>query len=106
MAQTFVQGKLSPSKVTMFEKNTCPYCVRAKDILQKYNFKKGHLEIVNIASLDNMSSVQDYFLQTTGERTVPRIFIGEKCIGGCSDLVPLDGSGELENMLISIGALE
>ncbi|XP_073397650.1 glutaredoxin-1 [Dendrobates tinctorius] len=106
MAQNFVQSKLSASKVTMFEKISCPFCVRAKGILQKYKFKKGHLEIVNIATLDIMNGLQDYFLQITGERTVPRIFIGENCIGGCSDLVPLDGSGELEKMLVSIGALE
>ncbi|XP_069601480.1 glutaredoxin-1 [Ranitomeya imitator] len=106
MAQNFVQSKLSASKVTMFEKISCPFCVRAKGILQKYKFKEGHLEIVNIATLDIMSGLQDYFLKITGERSVPRIFIGEKCIGGCSDLVPLDGSGELEKMLVSIGALE
>ncbi|XP_075037290.1 glutaredoxin-1 [Mixophyes fleayi] len=106
MAQNFVQSKLASSKVTMFEKISCPYCVRAKQILQKYKFKSGHLEFINIGSLDIVDSVQDYFLQITGERTVPRIFIGEKCIGGCSDLVPLDGSGELEKTLIAIGALE
>ncbi|XP_056408378.1 glutaredoxin-1 [Hyla sarda] len=106
MAESFVQSKLSPSKVTMFEKSSCPFCIRAKGILKKYKFKEGHLEIINIANLDIMSSLQDYFLKTTGERTVPRIFIGEKCIGGCSDLTQLDGSGELEKLLISIGALE
>ncbi|KAG8598322.1 hypothetical protein GDO81_002564 [Engystomops pustulosus] len=105
MAQNFVQGKLSASKVTMFEKSSCPFCVRAKGILKKYKFKEGNLEIIDITNLDIMSSVQDYLLKITGERTVPRIFIGEKCIGGCSDLVPLDGSGELEKMLASIGAL-
>ncbi|XP_071995945.1 glutaredoxin-1 [Engystomops pustulosus] len=105
MAQNFVQGKLSASKVTMFEKSSCPFCVRAKGILKKYKFKEGNLEIIDITNLDIMSSVQDYLLKITGERTVPRIFIGEKCIGGCSDLVPLDGSGELEKMLVSIGAL-
>ncbi|KAM4809516.1 glutaredoxin-1 [Rhinophrynus dorsalis] len=106
MAVSFVESKVKASKVTMFEKPTCPFCVRAKSILQKYKFKEGHLEIVNISNLDFMSSLQDYFLQKTGERTVPRIYIGENCIGGCSDLVPLDNSGQLEKMLQSIGALQ
>lgn len=70
MAQNFVQGKLSASKVTMFEKASCPFCVRAKGILQKYKLKDGHLEILNIANLDIMNSLQDYFYQITGERTV------------------------------------
>ncbi|CAJ0940620.1 unnamed protein product [Ranitomeya imitator] len=69
MAQNFVQSKLSASKVTMFEKISCPFCVRAKGILQKYKFKEGHLEIVNIATLDIMSGLQDYFLKITGERS-------------------------------------
>ncbi|KAG9487994.1 hypothetical protein GDO78_007673 [Eleutherodactylus coqui] len=106
MAQNFVVSKVCASKVTVFLKPSCPYCIRAKDILQKCTFKEGHLQCINIAGLDILDSVQDYFLQTTGERTVPRIFIGEKCIGGCSDLVALEGSGELEKMLISIGALK
>ncbi|XP_063813426.1 glutaredoxin-1 [Pseudophryne corroboree] len=106
MAEKFVQSKLTASKVTVFEKISCPYCARAKQILQKYKIKQGHLEFINIASLDIVSSVQDYLLQITGERTVPRIFIGENSIGGCSDLVPLADSGELDKMLVAIGALE
>ncbi|NP_001083654.1 glutaredoxin L homeolog isoform X1 [Xenopus laevis] len=105
MAQNFVQSKVKPSKVTMFEKSSCPFCVRAKGILTKYKFKEGHLEIIDISKLDFMSSLQQYFMQTTGESTVPRIYIGEKCIGGCSDLVPLENSGELEKALESMGAL-
>ncbi|KAG8456364.1 hypothetical protein GDO86_002226 [Hymenochirus boettgeri] len=106
MAENFVLSKVKPSKVTMFQKATCPYCVRAKTILSKYRFKEGHLEIIDINGLDCGSDLQDYFLRSTGERTVPRIYIGEKCIGGCSDLVPLDSSGELEKMLHNIGALQ
>ncbi|MEE6517698.1 hypothetical protein FKM82_028065 [Ascaphus truei] len=105
MAQMFVESKLKACKVTMFEKPSCPFCVKAKDILQKYTFKDGHLEIVSISNHELMESIQDYFLQKTGARTVPRIYIGEKCIGGCSDLTPLDSSGQLKNMLQSIGAL-
>uniref|UniRef100_A0A8C5M506 Glutaredoxin domain-containing protein n=1 Tax=Leptobrachium leishanense TaxID=445787 RepID=A0A8C5M506_9ANUR len=106
MAEQFVESKLKPSKVTMFEKPTCGFCTRAKGILKKYKFKEGHLEIIDITNLDFMGSVQDYFLKKTGERTLPRVFIGEKCIGGCSDLVQLDSNEELERMLQSIGALQ
>ncbi|KAE8635749.1 hypothetical protein XENTR_v10002725 [Xenopus tropicalis] len=70
MAQSFVQSKLKPSKVTMFEKPTCPFCVRAKGVLTKYNFKDGHLEIIDICKLDFMSSLQQYFKQSTGESTI------------------------------------
>ncbi|XP_072272250.1 glutaredoxin-1 [Pyxicephalus adspersus] len=106
MAQSFVDAKLRPGKVTMFEKASCPYCVQAKAILKKYKFKKDCLEIINIANMSNMSSIQDYLFELTGASTVPRIFIEKESIGGCSDLIPLDSNGELEKRLIAIGVLE
>ncbi|KAI4901495.1 hypothetical protein NFI96_012295 [Prochilodus magdalenae] len=36
---------------------------------------------------------------------VPRVFIGEECIGGGSDVAELDRSGKLTGMLQNIGAL-
>ncbi|KAM5193288.1 glutaredoxin-1 [Mantella aurantiaca] len=106
MAKSFVDAKLRAGKVTVFEKPSCPFCVRAKTIIKKYKIRSECLEIINIADMDNMSSIQDYLCELSGERTVPRIFIEKECIGGCSDLVPLDSSGELEKRLIGIGALE
>ena len=35
----------------------------------------------------------------TGRRTVPQIFIGQTHIGGCDDLVALDGKGGLLPLL-------
>jgi len=35
----------------------------------------------------------------TGRRTVPQIFIGQTHVGGCDDLVALDGKGELMPLL-------
>ncbi|XP_053557478.1 glutaredoxin-1 [Bombina bombina] len=106
MAQIFVDSKLKPGKVTLFEKPSCPFCISAKEILEKYKFKEGHLEIINISSHELMGSIQDYFQQKTGARTVPRVFIGENCIGGCSDLTSQENNGELQNTLQKIGALE
>lgn len=37
---------------------------------------------------------------------VPRVFIGEDCIGGGSDVQGLDRSGQLKGMLQKIGALQ
>jgi glutaredoxin 3 len=35
----------------------------------------------------------------SGRRTVPQVFIGEKHVGGCDDLIALDGSGELDRLI-------
>ncbi|CAB1354166.1 unnamed protein product [Coregonus sp. 'balchen'] len=106
MAQEFVETKLRGDKVTIFLKPSCPYCVTAKEVLTKYKFKAGHLEFIDITGRSDMSSLQDYFLEITGARTVPRVFIGEECVGGGSDVAELDESGKLEGMLQSIGALQ
>ncbi|XP_010764502.1 glutaredoxin-1 [Notothenia coriiceps] len=106
MAQQFVQTKIKGDKVVLFIKPTCSYCVTAKDVLSKYKFKPGHLECIDISGRTDMDNMQQYFLELTGARTVPRVFIGEECIGGGSDVMALHQSGKLESMLQSIGALQ
>ncbi|MBN3298290.1 glutaredoxin-1 [Amia ocellicauda] len=106
MAQEFVSARIKGDKVVLFMKPTCTYCILAKDVLSKYKFKKAHLELVDISERTDMGCIMDYFLQKTGARTVPRVFIGKECIGGGSDVAELDKSGELEGMLQAIGALQ
>ncbi|XP_023283715.1 glutaredoxin-1 [Seriola lalandi dorsalis] len=106
MAQEFVQAKIKGDKVVLFIKPTCSYCIMAKEVLAKYKFKPGHLECIDISGRSDMDSMQDYFMELTGARTVPRVFIGEECIGGGSDVAALDKSGKLKDMLRSIGALQ
>ncbi|XP_006019764.1 glutaredoxin-1 [Alligator sinensis] len=105
MSQQFVKSKLGANKVAVFIKPTCPYCQEAIELLKKYTFKPGHLEFIDLTARNDMSSIQDYFLQSTGARTVPRVYIGEVCIGGYSDLDALDQNGELVPKLKELGAL-
>uniref|UniRef100_A0A8C7VUA8 Glutaredoxin domain-containing protein n=1 Tax=Oncorhynchus mykiss TaxID=8022 RepID=A0A8C7VUA8_ONCMY len=60
----------------------------------------------NITGRDDMNEIQDYLNKMTGERTVPRVFVGKECVGGGSDVKALDKSGKLEGMLKSIGLLQ
>ncbi|KAL2099591.1 hypothetical protein ACEWY4_003985 [Coilia grayii] len=106
MAQEFVKAQIKGDKVVVFLKPSCPYCVLAKDVLSKYKLKSGHLDFIDISGEDDMNGIQDYLKQITGARTVPRVFIGEKCVGGGSDVAELDKCGKLEGMLQSIGALQ
>ncbi|XP_051733513.1 glutaredoxin-1-like [Ctenopharyngodon idella] len=102
----FVKAQIKGDKVVVFLKPSCPYCVLAKDVLSKYRFKDGQLNLVDISGRSDTGSIQDYLQQITGARTVPRVFIGEKCIGGGSDVESLDRSGALEGMLQAIGSLQ
>nr|XP_044989756.1 glutaredoxin-1 [Jaculus jaculus] len=106
MAQEFVNSKIHPGKVVVFIKPTCPYCRKTQEILSALPFKHGLLEFVDITANSDTSEIQDYLQQLTGARTVPRVFIGKDCIGGCSDLQSMQQSGELLTRLKTIGALQ
>ncbi|XP_051028332.1 glutaredoxin-1 [Acomys russatus] len=106
MAQEFVNCKIKPGKVVVFIKPTCPYCRKTQEILGQLPFKQGALEFVDITATNDTSEIQDYLQQLTGARTVPRVFIGKECIGGCSDLTAMQQNGELTTRLKQIGALQ
>uniref|UniRef100_A0A8C7CHG6 Glutaredoxin domain-containing protein n=1 Tax=Oncorhynchus kisutch TaxID=8019 RepID=A0A8C7CHG6_ONCKI len=80
MAQEFVTDRIKGDKVVVFLKPSCAYCVMAKYVLSKYGFKSGHLEFIDITGRDDMNEIQDYLNKMTGERTVPRVFVGKKCV--------------------------
>ncbi|CAI5787245.1 glutaredoxinglutaredoxin-1 [Podarcis lilfordi] len=80
MAQQFVNSKLKADKVVVFGKSSCPYCHDAVKLLEGLHLKPGHFEYVDLTTRSDMSAIQDYLLEITGARTVPRVFIGEKCI--------------------------
>jgi len=73
------------NRVAVFSKTYCPHCSAAKSALSKAGVK-FHIEELDNWSGADMSAAQDFFAQTTGARTVPRVYIDGKCIGGNSDL--------------------
>ncbi|XP_037669327.1 glutaredoxin-1-like [Choloepus didactylus] len=106
MAQEFVNSKIQPRKVTVFIKPTCPYCQKTQEILCQMSFKQKLLEFVDITAITDTNVIQDYFQQLMGARMVPQVFIGKDGIGGCSDLISMQKSGELETRLRQIEALK
>jgi len=79
--------------VIMYSKEVCPYCVKAKFLLQR---KKVNLTEIKIVS-DQLR--EEMILKSGGRMTVPQIFIGDKHVGGCDDLYALEASGELDKLL-------
>ena len=82
--------------VKMYTTAVCPYCVRAKQILKA----KGVEQIEEIR-VDTAPDQRQHMMEITGRRTVPQIFIGDTHVGGCDDLVALDGRGGLVPLLQS-----
>jgi glutaredoxin 3 len=62
-------------------------------------------KVVELDQRDDGSDIQDYLLELTGGRTVPRVFIDSEFIGGADDTAALDESGRLKTMLIQKGIL-
>lgn len=106
MAQEFVNSNIQPGKVVVFIKPTCPYCRQTQELLSKFSFKPGALKFVDITAAGDTEKIQEYLQQLTGARTVPRVFIGKECIGGCTDLMNMHQHGELLMRLRQIGALQ
>lgn len=80
--------------VTMYTTAVCPYCVRAKQILKA----KGVEQIEEIR-IDTDPDQRLKMMERSGRRSVPQIFIGQTHVGGCDDLVALDGQGGLTPLL-------
>jgi glutaredoxin 3 len=72
------------NRVAVFSKTYCPHCSATKSSLSKAGVK-FHLEELDNWNNADMSAAQEFFAQTTGARTVPRVYIDGKCIGGNSD---------------------
>lgn len=83
--------------VKMYTTAVCPFCVQAKRILAS----KGVAQIEEIR-VDTLPEERMRMMEITGRRTVPQIFIGAIHVGGCDDLMALDGRGELAPLLNAV----
>tara|TARA_Y100000589_G_C27197193_1_gene647397 strand:+ start:1525 stop:1779 length:255 start_codon:yes stop_codon:yes gene_type:complete len=80
------------TKVEIYTWQYCPFCNRAKSLLNKKNIDYIEYKIDgDEVARDEMSKRAD------GRRSLPQIFIDNKGIGGCDDLHELDRNNELES---------
>ena len=82
------------AQVKMYTSNYCPFCSRAKALLQK----SGVTDLEEVV-VDGAPEVRAHMTQLTGRTSVPQIFIGETLVGGCDDLYALEARGDLQTML-------
>jgi len=83
--------------VKMYTTAFCPYCTRAKQLLQA----RGVEQIEEIR-IDSDPNARATMMQTTQRRSVPQIFIGATHVGGCDDLMALDDRGGLMALLEAV----
>lgn len=94
--------------VALYSFTTCPFCRKAKDFLDE---EKIHYTAVELDLLpgNEGNEIRSVLGKMTRRTSVPCIFIGGECIGGCNDgpgLLPLareDGGKKLNQMLQQAG---
>jgi glutaredoxin 3 len=77
----------------MYTTAICPYCVRAKYLLNNKGVGFDEIRIDH-----NPDSMQE-MLQRSNRHTVPQIFIDDYHVGGYDDLASLEMSGRLDELL-------
>lgn len=82
------------AKVEVYSSMFCPFCFRAKALLEK----KGVEFIEHNVDMDGKlrAAMRE---RADGRHTVPQIFIDDEGIGGSDELAALDRSGKLDTML-------
>lgn len=81
------------ARVVIYTKDVCAYCVAAKALMTK---KGVAFEEVDVTHDD---AKRAWLVETTGQRTVPQIFIDDRPYGGFTDVVALDRAGTLDALL-------
>ena len=82
------------ASVKMYTSHYCPFCSRAKALLQQH----GVSELEELV-VDGQPEVRAHMTKLTGRTSVPQIFIGDTLVGGCDDLHALDARGGLVPLL-------
>ena len=81
------------AEVIIYSTGYCPYCAKAKDLLNQKNvpFTEIHVDI--------QPELRAEMIEKSGRHTVPQIFINGQHVGGCDDLYALEAQGKLDPLL-------
>ena len=80
--------------VEIYVKTTCPYCWRAKHLLDSKGVDYREIS-VDFGGAERQMMIQ----RANGRTTVPQIFIDDRHIGGCDDLMALERAGRLDELI-------
>ena len=81
------------SKIVIYTTQWCPYCRNAKALLARKGQKWEEIDV------EAEPARRREMVERSGRTSVPQIWIGERHVGGCDDLVALERSGELDALL-------
>ena len=79
--------------VTVYTTGWCPFCMRAKALLQRKGVAFTEIDV------ESRRELRQEMIERSGRRSVPQVFIGDHHVGGSDELAELDASGELDRLL-------
>ena len=81
--------------IEIYTQEFCPYCARALGLLRKKGvpFTEQHAP-------NGSANRQEAIARSGGRTSVPQVFIDDRHIGGCDDLLALDRQGGLDPLLV------
>ncbi|MFH1243778.1 MAG: glutaredoxin 3 [Pseudomonadota bacterium] len=82
------------ANVDIYTSKTCPYCIKAKKLLDS----KG-VTYRELYADERPELAEEAVQRSGGKKTVPQIFIGDYHVGGCDELYALEREGRLDPML-------
>lgn len=82
------------AQITIYTKPYCPYCIRAVSLLEK----KG-APFTEIEAAFDPDKRKEMIQRSGGRSTFPQIFIDDRHIGGCDDMMALEYDGKLDALL-------
>jgi len=82
------------ANIEIYTWSTCPYCSRAKELLNSKGVKYTEHDITG----DDGARAK-MVERTGGPRTVPQVFVNDVHYGGCDDIHALDDQGKLDDIL-------
>jgi glutaredoxin 3 len=81
-------------KIEIYTTNSCPFCIKAKNLLKKKKVEFKEINVSNDEVLREKMSVM-----TNGARSVPQIFADNVHIGDCDKIHKLDQEKKLDKLL-------
>eukprot|EP00968_Pinguiococcus_pyrenoidosus_P020672 scaffold2506_cov236-Pinguiococcus_pyrenoidosus.AAC.2 len=105
--QKLIDQYISKNKVMMFSFTTCPFCLKAKAVLDA---KGVTYKVVELDVDEQGSAIRALLGRSTGRTSMPSVWVGGQFVGGANDgglggVVTLDKSNELEPLLKKAGAM-
>jgi glutaredoxin 3 len=81
------------AKVEVYSSAHCPYCVMAKQLLERKGVSYQEIKV------DVEPAKRQEMMKKSKQRTVPQIFINDKPIGGYTDMLALERTKRLDELL-------